>query len=147
MSSIITNAKSFIKILFFKKKANELQIQFFRYLVSSGIALAFYYTTYFVLTRIFNINEIISNIIGNTIGMIVNYFLNIKWVFEKRKIKNKIIEFFLFIATFILGTGLNTFIFWILTKILLIYDLISLIIATGITYIFRFVIRKIILFK
>ena len=147
MNGAFINIKSFFNILFFRKKENEIQVQFFRYLVSSVLALIFDYMTYLLLTRLFCVNAIISNISGNTVGMLVNYFLNISWVFEKRKIKNKILEFILFIVTFLLGTGLHTFIFWILKEIFLVYDIISRIIATGISYIFRFILRKIILFK
>ena len=147
MQNMIINIKSFFHFIFFKKKENELPVQFFRYLVSSAFALVLDYTTYLLLTRLFHVNDIISNIIGNTVGMLVNYFLNISWVFEKRKIKNKIFEFILFIITFFLGTGLHTIIFWFLKEIFLIYDIISRIIATGISYIFRFVLRRTILFK
>lgn len=146
-NNTLINIKSLINILLFKKKNNQLHVEFFRYFVSSGISLIFDYLTYFLLTRIFRTNYIISNIIGNTVGMIVNYILNILWVFEKRKIKNKIVEFILFAITFFLGTAIHTFVFWIFKDLLLIYDIISRVIATIISYFFRFITRKIFLFK
>ena len=147
MDNIFKNIKVLVNILLFKKKDNHLSIQFFRYFISSLIALFFDFLVYIFLTRVFDVYFENANRIGNLTGMIVNYILNILWVFDKRRINNRILEFVLFVIIGLLGMELNTFLLKIFTNVFLIYDLISKGISTIISYFFRFFVRKIVLFK
>ena len=141
------NLKYIFNLLFINTKNNNNFIQFIRYFISSCTALMIDFLLFIILTRVFHINYVVSNVLGNIAGMFVNYFLNILWVFNKRKFKNKKLEFIFFIIIGFLGTLLNTFLIWLLTSFFYIYDLISKSIATIISYIFRYLLRKFLLFR
>ncbi len=142
MEKVIKNINSLIF-----RKSNNVYIQFFRYFFVGGIAfLSDFFTLYF-FTNFLNIHYLISAIIGFIFGVIVNYFLSIKWVFFKRVFEDRVTEFFIFLFIGIIGLLLNEFFIWFFTEELDIFYLWSKIISTGIVYVFNFFARKYFLFK
>lgn len=79
-------------------------------------------------------------------GLIVNYILSIVWVFDKRRIKNRRLEFLFFGIIGIIGLIINQFSMWFLTEKTQIFYLYSKIIAAILVLIWNFTIRKILLF-
>lgn len=137
-----------IKIFFYKlikDKTDNSFIQFFRYLVVSFVALIVDYSLLFCLTEFIHLDPLISNLFSSAAGLIINYILNVIWVFNKRKYNMKI-EFLIFVIIGLLGLGLNELILWFFTKIILLHYMISKIISTMIGYLFRFILRKYFLF-
>ena len=103
--------------------------------------------TLYILTEYFNIDYLVSAGIAFIFGLIINYFLSVKWVFNNRAMENRLVEFLLFTLIGLVGLGLNELFLWILTDILLIYYLLSKIITTIIVYLWNFFARKLLLFK
>lgn len=66
-----------------------------KYFIASAVSLAIDMALYLVLGKILH-NYLISACIGYTVGLFVNYYLSIKWVFSYRKIKKYHIEFGVF---------------------------------------------------
>ncbi len=145
LENIAYNLKELF-LTFFKKKPENIFVQFFRYLVVSGIALTGDYVLTVFLKEVLKIEFLIASRFGNLLGMIINYLLNIFWVFNKRKIENKIIEFLLFLLIGFLGMGVNFIIEFIFTKIIILYYLIAKTISVAIGYGVRFILRKYFLF-
>jgi len=129
------------------EKTDSTFLQLVRYTFVGGFAFLVDFGTLFILTEYFNIHYLVSAAIAFTLGLIINYFLSIKWVFSSRAMENRWWEFLLFALIGLIGLGLNEFFIWILTDILLIYYLLSKIITTIIVYFWNFFIRKAILFK
>jgi putative flippase GtrA len=131
----------------FKGNTDSTLLQLFRYTFVGGFAFLVDFGTLFVLTEYFNIHYLISAGIAFILGLIVNYFLSVKWVFNSRAVKNRMLEFLLFTLIGLVGLGLNELFLWVLTDILLIYYLLSKIITTVIVYLWNFFARKFILFS
>ncbi len=131
----------------FKGKANSTFLQLFRYTFVGGLAFIVDFGTLYILTEYFNIHYLVSGGIAFIFGLIINYFLSVKWVFNNRAMENRLIEFLLFTLIGLVGLGLNELFLWILTDILLIYYLLSKIITTILVYLWNFFARKIILFN
>ena len=104
----IINIKEFLNSLIKFKKTENGYVQFFRYIVVSGLSLFVDFVLLYLFTEFVGLNYLISAIIGYSFGMVVNYLLSIFWVFHTRKYKKKtMIEFTIFVIIGLLGLGLN----------------------------------------
>ena len=130
-----------------KTKTDNTQIQLFRYTFVGGVAFIFDFGSLFILTEYFNVYYLISAAIAFLLGLTINYFLSIIWVFKKRAIKSKYIEFVIFTLIGIFGLALNEFLMWSFTEILNTHYLFSKLISTALVYLWNFFIRKFILFR
>ena len=122
--------------------------EFGRYFFSTLVAFFFDISILFILTEKFYFHHMLSAVVAVSIGFTVNYFINIKWVFKNRRYKkNPFLEYnYMVLISF--GTSLiNLLLFWILTDILIIYYLLSKLIASIFTFIMKFFIKRIILFS
>jgi putative flippase GtrA len=131
----------------FKGKTNNTLLQLIRYSFVGSFAFLVDFGTLFFLTEKFHVYYLFSAGIAFILGLIVNYFLSVKWVFSSRLMENRWLEFLLFSLIGLVGLGLNELFLWILTDILLIYYLLSKIITTFIVYFWNFFARKVILFN
>jgi putative flippase GtrA len=130
-----------------KNNTDKTHIQMFRYLFVGGGAFIVDFLSLFILTDFFGLYYLISAAIAFILGLIVNYFLSITWVFNKRKLKNRPLEFGMFGVIGIIGLGFNEVIIWFFTQDLQIYYLISKIFAAIFILFWNFFARKYILFR
>jgi len=145
---MLRNIDYYLKIRFvLKGKTNSTVVQLFRYTFVGGVAFLFDFGTLYVLTEYFHIYYLVSAGFAFIIGLTINYFLSIKWVFSIRVMKNRTTEFLLFSSIGLVGIGFNELLLWILTDIFLIHYLLSKIITTIFVYFWNFFARKVILFK
>lgn len=109
------------------------------------------------LTNFFQHHYLFAATIAFVFGLTVNYIFSILWVFQKRNIKNKALEFLLFTLVGVVGLALNALFIWLFTDYIFV-NLIAVedkqlriigskIISTGIVYFWNFSARKWILFK
>lgn len=131
----------------FKGKTNNTLVQLFRYTFVGGFAFLVDFGTLYILTEYFHIYYLVSAGIAFIFGLIINYLLSVKWVFNNRAMENRWWEFLLFAIIGLVGLGLNELFLWILTDIFLIYYLISKLITTFIVYFWNFFARKVLLFS
>ena len=143
MKAVIKNLSK--KLL--RDETNKTQIQMFRYLFVGGAAFIIDFISLFILTDFFGIYYLISAAMAFILGLIANYFLSIGWVFNKRKLKKRHIEFGIFALIGIVGLGLNEIFIWFFTQDLQIYYLISKIFAAVIILFWNFFARKFVLFR
>ncbi|RPH31497.1 MAG: GtrA family protein [Bacteroidales bacterium] len=130
-----------------KGKTNSTLLQLFRYTLVGGFAFLIDFGTLFFLTEYLHIHYLISAGIAFIVGLIVNYFLSVKWVFDGHTMDNRLMEFVVFSLIGVVGLGLNELFIWILTDILLIYYLLSKLITAFVVYFWNFFARKVILFN
>lgn len=133
---------NFIKRLLIEKTSNGI-IQFIRYFFVGGIAAVVNIGSLFLMVDIFNINYILSNIVGFIFGIIINYSLSKMFVFTDNEDINKIFEIMMYVIIGILGLIFDTVMLWIFTSKIGIYYMISKIISTILTFVWNFVARKI----
>lgn len=131
----------------FRGKTDSILIQLFRYTFVGGFAFLVDFGTLFVLTEYFKVYYLISAGIAFIFGLIINYFMSVRWVFNNRTMNNRLLEFLMFLLIGIVGLGLNELFLWILTDILLIYYLLSKIITAIVVYLWNFFARKFVLFN
>lgn len=138
---------NYLKFQFiFKEKTDSTLLQLFRYTIVGGFSFLIDFGTLFALTEYFNIHYLFSAGIAFILGLIVNYFLSVKWVFNSTVMKNRLLEFLLFALIGLVGLGLNELFLWILTDLFFIYYLLSKIITTVVVYFWNFFARKLIIF-
>ena len=130
-----------------KDQTNKTRIQLLRYLFVGGAAFIVDFISLYILTDFFGIYYLISAAIAFSLGLLVNYFLSVSWVFNQRKLKNRNYEFGVFAIIGIVGLGLNEVIIWFFTQELLIYYLLSKIFAAVIILFWNFFARKYVLFR
>lgn len=131
----------------FRDQTEKMLVQMFRYTFVGGAAFLVDFGSLFVLTDFFGVYYLISAAIAFILGLIVNYALSISWVFNKRTLGNKKLEFGVFALIGIIGLGLNEVLIWFLTEDLQLYYLISKIVAAVIILFWNFFARKFTLFK
>jgi len=100
----------------FKKSTDNILIQFFRYIHVGGIAYIFDFGTLFVLTDYLNCYYLISAAIAFLIGLTINYTLSIRWVFNRRCIKEQRVEFIIFSMIGGIGLLLTELFMWFFTE-------------------------------
>ena len=121
--------------------------EFSRYTITNILVFILDVSLLFILTEFFNVYYLLSASISLAIGFSMNYYLNVKWVFEQRKYFDKpIFEYFLMIVISIFVSGINITGIWLLSEYLQFYYLISKISISTFTLLVKFFLRKVVLF-
>ena len=121
--------------------------EFSRYTITNILVFILDVSLLFILTEFFNVYYLLSASISLAIGFSMNYYLNVKWVFEQRKYFDKpIFEYFLMIVISVFVSGINITGIWILSEYLQFYYLISKISISTFTLLVKFFLRKVVLF-
>jgi len=144
--SIINSLDRQIRSFLFKK-SDKTSVQLFKYFFVGGIAYTVDFGSLFILTDIVKIHYLISAAIAFTLGLITNYTLSIFWVFSKRTVDNKRLEFIIFSIIGVVGLGLNEGIIWFFTETVHFHYLISKVFSTVVVFFWNFFARKKILFS
>lgn len=121
--------------------------QICRYAVVGGIAFIIDWTVLFVLTEFFQWHYLASAALSFVLGVVVNYTLSLKWVFDVRTFTKRSIEFAVFAVIGVLGLGLNELFIGLFTEVFAIYYMISKLLATALVFFWNFYARKVILFS
>ena len=127
----------------FKNKTDNTFIQFFRYLFVGGFAAVVNIGFLYIFTEVFHIYYVISNILSFTLGLVVNYLLSKKFVFQEETKISKTKEFLIYAIIGIIGLGIDTLLIYIFTDVLSMYYMLSKIISTAVVFIWNFGARKI----
>lgn len=135
-----------IKILFIDK-TNNTYVQLFRSVFVGGVSFICDFSTLFTLTECFKIYYLISAAIAFILGLAINYYLSIKWIFEKRSVKSKHLEFTVFALIGVTGLALNEIFMWFFTDMVNIHYLFSKLISAGLLFLAKFFARKFLLFN
>ena len=137
---------SLLQILF-RNQTNKTGVQFLRYILVGLIVFIIDIGSLFILTEIFGVYYLISAALAFTLGLIANYFLSIKWVFNIRILTKKHFEFGVFAVIGIIGLFFNEVLIWFLTEHQEINYLISKIFTSILILFWNFYARKFILFR
>ena len=121
--------------------------EFHRYLWAGSLAFGADFVILFVATSLLGINYLISNIFSFSVGLLVSYTLCVRWVFRYRSMANVSHEFLVFSGVALISLALSELCMWLMVDIALVHYLIAKVIATGVIFLFNFVLRKILLFS
>lgn len=142
----INSEKNRIRSFIFSK-SHKTSIQLFKYGFVGGIAFCVDFGSLIFLTEFIKIHYLISAAIAFILGLLTNYTLSILWVFPKRAIADKRVEFLLFLIIGLVGLALNEVIIWFFTEFIHFYYLISKLFSTVIVFFWNFFARKKLLFS
>lgn len=129
------------------EKTDNVVIQLFRYFIVSGLSLVIDFCTLYVFTDLMRIQYLVSGILSYSLGLVINYFISVNWVFNSRNYEDRRKEFLIFAGIGILGLGVNILVLWVCTGLLGLYYLASRVISAAIGYAWKYVARRAILFR
>lgn len=122
--------------------------QFLGYIVVGGIAFLIDFATLFVLTDFFRLYYLASASAGFLLGLMANYLLCIRWVFNYRAVGDRQFhEFSLFAVIGIVGLLINNSLLYGLTDGLGLHYLLAKVLVAGMILIFNFSARRYLLFS
>jgi putative flippase GtrA len=133
--------------MLFAGKTPSREVEMFRYFVTSCASFVFDFGLLYLLTDVIGLYYLISAVISYGSGMVVSYLLSIRWAFARRSVANKSLEFGAFVGIGIAGMGINTLILWLWASVLGLNYLIGRFVSAVIGFIWKFVARKIALFR
>jgi putative flippase GtrA len=131
----------------FRNKTDSTLIQLFRYTFVGGFAFVVDFGTLFTLTELMGIHYLVSAALAFLLGLTTNYALSVLWVFDKRKVTSRWVEYLVFGFIGIIGLGMNELFIWFFTERIHFHYLISKIVSTAFVYFWNFFARKITLFS
>jgi putative flippase GtrA len=131
----------------FKKIQYPNQAEFIRYFWAGGLATLADFSVLLLLTEIFEINYLWSNLVAVSVGLVLSYVLCVKWVFLDRRYNRVVLEFPLFVLTCIIGLLLNELLLWSLVEFVGTDYLLAKVIVTGVVFVVNFGVKKVILFR
>jgi putative flippase GtrA len=132
---------------FFRDKTDSTLIQLFRYTFVGGIAFLADFSALYLLTETAHIHYLLSAALAFLLGLTTNYLLSVLWVFDKRKLSSRWVEYLVFGFIGVIGLGMNELFMWFFTERMHFYYLVSKLIATAFVYFWNFFARKIALFS
>jgi putative flippase GtrA len=128
-------------------KHTRLVRQFISYVGVGGTAFAVDFGCLFVLTSLAGMHYLVSATLAFLLGLATNYLLCILWVFDYRRMSNRLHEFTVFGAIGIAGLILNNITLYLLTDLVGIHYLVSKAIAAAFILVFNFSLRRWMLFS
>jgi putative flippase GtrA len=134
-----------VRRLLFGRAEGRL-VEFFRYSVCSAVSLAVDFGLLYVGTEYVGLHYLVSAIVSYSLGAVVNYVLSVLWAFPHSRFRSRAAEFTIFVVIGFAGMGLNEVLLWFLTEAIRFHYLFSRAIAAVIGFVWKFLIRKIVLF-
>ena len=131
-----------------KGPSGDLRIQAFRYLVSGGTAFLADTGLLALLTEVFGREQLLLwTAIAFAVGLLITYLFSIRWVFDRRSMKNRAAEITVFVLIGVIGLGLTELLMWLIAQKAGVHYLLSKIITTVLVFIWNFAAKKLLLFR
>jgi putative flippase GtrA len=122
-------------------------IQLFRYTIVGGLAFVVDFSTLFILAHFLHFHYLVAAGMAFTLGVATNNWISVVWVFDKRAVKNPLLEFTIFAILGAAGLGINEGVIYLFTGLVGFHYLTSKIISTATTFAWNFISRKLVLFS
>ena len=115
--------------------------QFLSFAAIGAVGTAGHYTTLVICVELLTIRPIIASTLGFIVGAVINYFLNYHLTFRSQKKHTEALSKFMIAAT--VGMFINMAIMSLALKVLMLYYLLSQVLATALVLIWNFSINKV----
>ncbi|WP_160149003.1 GtrA family protein [Arcanobacterium ihumii] len=117
--------------------------QILRFGIVGVISTLVDYGGFLALTYVFDLNYLLASTLSYSAGIVVNYWLGMKYVFVSDENRSKFSEFSLYIILTLIGMGLNQLFLFIFVDWLSIAPAVGKLLATVLVMVYNFVSRKI----
>lgn len=114
--------------------------EIFRFCIVGGISFFIDYGLLYFFTEYYHITYLISSAISFSVAVIINYFLCLTIVFKKAKNGWKQIS--LFVISSLIGLVINQICMYFFVEFMMIYYMISKVLATIIVTIWNYITKK-----
>ena len=122
--------------------------EFSRYFAVSLIGLLIDLSIFSVALRFLGLSWFLAAVLGFSLGALVVWWLSVQLVFKNRVLaRSPLVEFLGFVAIGVLGLGVTELVLWVGVGVLKMQPELIKLAAAGVTFLFNFVLRKIILFR
>jgi putative flippase GtrA len=121
--------------------------QFIRYVGVGGLSFVVDFTCLYLLTEAIGWHYLASATLAFCAGLVTNYLLCLLWVFDFRRMQNRLHEFTVFGIIGLGGLLLNNLLLYTLTGLLGLHYLLSKISAAAVILLFNFGLRRWMLFS
>ena len=122
-------------------------VEFIRYTIAGCAALGVDLLVLLTGTELLGLHYLVSAAAGFAAGVTASYAASIYWVFEKRNVANRGLEFQMFVLVGIVGLALTQGLMWSLTELAGWHYTHSKLFAAAVVYLWNFSARKLLLFK
>ena len=126
---------------------NPVAQQFIRYAGVGGFSFVVDFTCLYLLTETIGWHYLASATLAFCAGLITNYLLCLLWVFDFRRMQNRLHEFTVFGLIGLGGLLLNNLLLYSLTDLIGLYYLLSKVLAAAFILLFNFGLRRWMLFS
>lgn len=126
--------------------ALRLARESWKYLWVSALALGVDYALLILLTRYLGLYYLVAAAVSFCAGLIVNYALSVRFVFEERSMSDRRAEFLWFCIIGLFGLILNEFAMAFAVQSLGLSYVMAKLPAAGLSFVFNFIARRALLF-
>ena len=130
----------------FTESTSNTAVQFIRYIFVGGGAFLVDFGTLALLHHAVGVHYLTAAAVGFSLGLVVNYAISVRWVFETRKLQRRWLEFSAYGLIGVVGLGLNQLGIWGVTEHILSVPLAAKLVAAAIVLGWNFSARKFLLF-
>ncbi len=128
-------------------KSDSAAVQLLRSVFSSVLAFAVDFGLLVLLTEVLRVHYLLSAACGFVTGTSLGYRISVRWVFNRRRVRRRTVEFTVFLLVGAVGLALNELLLWLFTEPLGVYYLISRLLAGSIIFFVNFFARRTLLFR
>ena len=130
-----------------RDRADSTIIQIIRYGVTSAVGLGVDFAVLYVLTELAGVHYLLSAVGAYMVGLVVNYAMSVLWVFAVRRLASRTLELGVFVSIGIAGMGLNELLLWLLASVIGIHYILARAVSAVVGFVWKFFVRKMVLFR
>jgi putative flippase GtrA len=125
-----------------RQPTHHFHVQFVRSAVVSVIAVLVNFGASYIFKEMLGMYYLLAASLSFFLGVLVNYFFSVKWVFAHRQLESKHMEFVIFVVITTVGLVFNLLIIAGMVEIAKTGYWVALLIATVLVFFWNFLARK-----
>lgn len=131
----------------FVRENDRTGIHLLRSVFSSALGFSVDFLILIFLVEVARLHYLVSASISFTIGTTLTYLFSVWWIFSRRNVQDKRIEYVVFMIVGVAGVFFNGLLMWIFTERLEVYYMLSKIFSGTTVFFWNFFARKFLLFR
>jgi len=125
-----------------------IEKELIKYILCGVVAFVCDFSTLVFATEVLGFHYLYSNILGYSVGLIVSYTINVRWVFSYRRFgQTSGREFVFFAVIVLLGFGVSEVVLYVATEYGNMAYTTSKVVSTFFVFLFNYVTKKLFLFS